>query len=112
MAETYDWSGFYEALCRHGPSILTGIDEDLREMIEGWGSTTDMFWSEGLQELLAQGTADGDLRAGVLAAIELWRENVLQTLEADFAIELDWQAVNIDTTSPLIDDLVEVTTPK
>ena len=112
MTETYDWSVFYEALCRHGPSLLVGIDEDLRDVIGDIASSTDMFWSEGLQELLAEGAANGDLRAGVLTALELWRENVLQTLEADFAVELDWQAVNIDTASPLVDELVEVAAPK
>jgi hypothetical protein len=112
MAETYNWSSFYEALCRHGPNPLLGIDDDLREMIEVAGSSTDMFWSEGLQELLAEGAANDDLRAGVLSALELWRENVLQTLEADFGFELDWQAVSIDTASPLIDELVAAASPR
>ena len=110
MAETCDWSSFYEALCRHGPSLLLGIGGGTREMIAAVGSSTDMFWSEGLQELLEEGAADGSVRAGVLSALELWRENVLQTLEANFAIELDWQAVRIDTNGPLIDELVDAAT--
>jgi hypothetical protein len=107
MAETYNWSSFYEALCHHGPNLLLEIDDDGREMIEVAASSTDMFWSDGLQELLAEGAADGDVRAGVLSVLELWRENVLETLDADFGIELDWQTVRVDAASPLIDELVE-----
>ena len=111
MSETYDWSNFYDTLCRHGPNLLLGIDDDSRVHLGIAASSTDMFWSEGLQELLAEGAANGTLRAGVLAALELWRENVLQTLEADFGFELDWQTVSIDTASPLIDELVEAARP-
>jgi len=111
MSETYNWSHFYESLCRHGPNLLLGIDDDLREMIELAGSSTDMFWSDGLQELLAEGAANGDVRAGVLSVLELWRENVLQTLDADFGIELDWQTVTLDDANPLIDELVEAASP-
>jgi hypothetical protein len=111
MAENYDWSSFYDALCRHGPKLLLGIDGDLREMIDVAGSSTDMFWSEGLHELLAEGAASGNVRAGVLSALELWRENVLDTLEANFGIELDWQTVTIDAANPLIDVLVAGASP-
>ena len=79
----YNWPRFYRALCRQGPNLLLGVDEDLREIIKMSASTTDMFWSEGLQELLAVGAADGDMRAGVLSVLELWRENVLETLIPD-----------------------------
>jgi hypothetical protein len=112
MTETYNWSIFYDALSRHGPNLLLGIDDELREMIEELGSSTDMFWSDGLQDCLAQGAEQGDLRAGVLSALELWRENVLQALDSNFGIELDWQAVSIDTTSPLIDELVAAAAPR
>ncbi len=111
MAETYDWSSFYEALCRHGPNLLLGIDDDRRELIGVVASTEDMFWSDGLQDLLAQGAADGDVRAGVLSALELWRENVLEALDANFGIELGWQTVSVDPASPLIDELVEAASP-
>jgi hypothetical protein len=111
MAETYNWSSFYDALCRHGPDLLTGIDDDLREIIADVAATTDMFWSDGLQEQLAEGAANGNLRAGVMAAINLWRENVLETLDADFSFELNWHRVTIDAASPLVDKLVEAATP-
>lgn len=111
MPEIYDWSSFYTALCQHGPTLLLGIDDETREMILNLASTTDIFWSDGLQELLAEGTANGNLRAGVMAAINLWRENVLQVLADDFALELDWQTVRIDKTSPLVDELVEAAMP-
>ena len=80
-------------------------------MIEGFASSTDMFWSDGLQELLGEGANNGDVRAGVLSVLELWRENVLQAVDANFGIELEWKAVSIDTASPLIDQLVEAATP-
>ena len=67
MVESFDWSGFYTTLCRHGPSLLVGINEGLRDVIGEVASTTDMFWSQGLQVLLEQGAADGNLRGGVLA---------------------------------------------
>ena len=111
MTETYDWSSFYNALGKLGPRLLKGIDDDTCEMIEEFASSTDMFWSDGLQELLAEGANNGDLRAGVLAVLELWRENVLQTIDTDFGIELDWQTVSIDAASLLIDELVEAATP-
>jgi len=88
-----------------------GIDDETRSMIMDLASTTDMFWSDGLQEHLAEGAADGNLRAGVLSALELWRENVLQALDADFGIELDWQAVTFDTSNPLVDDMVAAAAP-
>ena len=111
MPEIYDWSSFYTALCQYGPTLLLGIDDETREMILDLASTTDMFWSDGLQELLAEGAANGDLRAGVLAALDLWRENVLETLDADFSFELNWHRVTIDAASPLINKLVEAATP-
>jgi len=33
---------------------------------------------------------------------------VLDTLDSSYGIELDWEQVCIDDTSPLIDDLVKV----
>ena len=103
----YNWTRFYNALCRHGPNMLLGVDEDTLEIIKMFASTTDMFWSDGLEECLAIGFANGDRRAGVLSALELWRENVLEALDSNFGMELDWELVCIDDTSPLIDELVE-----
>ena len=107
----YFWPRFYTTLCRQGPSLLLGVNEDLREVIQMSASSTDMFWSEGLEDLLAAGAADGDLRAGVLSVLELWRENVLEALDTGFGIELDWELVRIDDASPLIDELVEAASP-
>ena len=112
MTADYDWSNFYNALRQQGPNLLLGIDGVTRELILELASTTDMFWSDGLQDLLAAGAAEGDLHAGVLSTLDLWRENVLQGLAADFGIELNWQAVSIDTASPLIDELVAAAAPK
>lgn len=111
MANTYNWSRFYRALCRHGPNLLAEIDEGTREIIEMYASSTDMFWSEGLEECLAEGAAGDSLRNGVLSALELWRENVLDALATNFGIELDWDLVWLDNTSPLIDELVQAASP-
>ena len=114
MAETYDWSAFYRALCQHGPQLLLGIDDDdgVREVIAMTAANEpDDFWSDGLSDPLAEGAAAGDLRAGVRGALELWRENVLTTLSGNFGIELDWDVVTIDTDSPLIDVLVKAAAP-
>ena len=107
----YNWPRFYKGLCRHGATLLLGVDDDLREIIQMSASSMDLFWSEGLEELLAASAADGDMRAGVLSLLELWRVNVLEILDTDFGNELDWELVCIDDTSPLIDELVEDALP-
>ena len=55
MTDSYNWSSFYNALGKLGPRLLIGTDEETRVLIEELASTTDMFWSDGLQELLAAG---------------------------------------------------------
>jgi hypothetical protein len=111
VIENYDWSCFYGMLCNLGPYLLIGIDDDTCEMIQEFASSTDMFWSDGLQDLLSVKAKHGDLRAGVISVLELWRENVLQVIDSDLGIELDWKTVHIDTTSPLIDELVDAAIP-
>jgi hypothetical protein len=111
MDETYDWAAFYGTLCEVGPRLLTGIEPDVLDMITTIAATADDFWSEGLVDLLAEGVTAGEMRAGVLAAVGLWRENVLQALSDNFGIELDRAAVTIDTDSPLVDDLVDAARP-
>jgi hypothetical protein len=111
MSNTYNWPRFYEALCRNGPNLLVGIDEGISEIIEINATSTDLFWSEGLEECLAEGAAGGSLQNGVLSALELWRENVLVKLADNFGIELDWELVRIRDASLLIDELVQAATP-
>ena len=111
MSDTYNWPRFYKLLCRHGPNLLLGLDDGMREIIEMNAASTDMFWSEGLEAGLAEGAAGGSLRNGALSALGLWRENVLDALDSNFGIELDWESVFIDNTSPLIDELVEADSP-
>ena len=112
MNETYNWSSFYRALCRYGPNLLVGIDEGVREIIEMSSTSTDMFWSEGLEECLGDEAAEGNLRGGVLSALEVWRENVIDRLDANFGIELDWELVGMDNNPALIDALVEAASPE
>ncbi len=111
MTEIYNWTRFYKLLCQHGPNLLDGIDEGMREIIEMNSASTDMFWSEGLEACLAEGAAGGSLRDGVLSALELWRENVLDALDTNFGIELNWDQFWIDGASPLIDELVAAASP-
>lgn len=106
MNQAYNWSGFYNALCHHGPDLLVGIDEDLREVIKELSTSTDMFWSEGLEASLAEGAASGALREGVLRALEDWRFNLIDQLDASFGISLDRGQVSIETDSPKIEVLV------
>lgn len=103
----YNWSDFYNALCQHGPDLLVGIDEDLREIIKEISTTTDMFWSESLEEILAEAAAAGSLRDGVLQAVDQWRYNVIDQLDAAFSIALDMDEVIINSNSPIIDQLVK-----
>ena len=108
----YNWPSFYNALSQLGPTLLLGVNKNLRDVIKMAAADTDMFWSEGLEEFLRIGAVDGDMRSGVLSALELWRENVLDALESSFGIELDWEMVAIDYGSPLIDALVEAALPE
>ena len=109
--QAYNWSAFYNALCQHGPDLLVGVDEGLREVIKELSTTTDMFWSEGMEASLAEGAAAGDLREGVLLALDQWRFNVIDQLDASFGISLDWEQVSIDADSPIIDVLVDAASP-
>jgi hypothetical protein len=70
-----------------------------------------MYFPAEDEEIQAAGAADGDMRDGVLSVIALWREKVLEILDTDFGIELDWELVCIDDASPLIDELVEEASP-
>ena len=105
MPKSYDWSSFYDSLCQHGPELLLGIDDDVREIIAITAETTDTFWSDGLQEQMSIASEEG-LRAGVLAALEVWRENVIAALDDNFGIQLDRGAVRIDPESPILTALV------
>lgn len=104
MPNTYDWSSFYQALCQHGPNLLLGIDDEVREIIAMTAETSDMYWSDGMEEQMAIGAEEG-LRAGVLAALEVWRENVLAALDSNFGILLDRGTVRINKDSPLLIEL-------
>jgi len=110
VSESYEWSGFYGALCARGPRLLEGIDDEIRDII-ALTAETDSFWSDGLQSALADGASRGELRSGVLAAVELWRENVLAVLSDDYAIDLDRGSVTVDAGNPVIDELVAAATP-
>jgi len=44
-------------------------------------------------------SSDGDLAAGVVATLELWRDNVLAA-RFDSTIDLDWARVAGDVESP------------
>jgi hypothetical protein len=105
MTEGYDWAGFYRALCDRGPRLLEGIDDETREIVV-LVAETDSFWSEDMESVLAEGAGRGEMQSGVLAALEVWRENVLTALSEEYAIDLDWAVVTIDAGSPLIDELV------
>jgi len=101
--QLFNWSDFYNALCQHGPNLLVGIDEDLREVIKELSPTTDMFWSEVPEASLADGSASDDLQKGVWVALDDWRFNVINQLASSFGISLDWEQVSVDDDSPIVD---------
>jgi hypothetical protein len=105
----HNWSEFYNALCQQGPDLLVGIDEDLREVIKQISTTTDMFWSESLEERLEPGAVSSSLRDCVLQALDQWRYNVIDALEAAFGITLEMDDVTINADSPIVDRLVDAT---
>ena len=89
---TADWGTFYRAVCEQAGSLLTGIDQATGEAIQA-AATTDVFWSDSLLATFEDFSVD-DTRIGVEAALEVWRENVLEVL-GDL-LDLDRQAVRID----------------
>ncbi len=107
MDKPYNWTDFYNALCKLGPDLLQGISEDLREATTIISTTSDMFWSESLEEILAEGARAGSLRDGVLQAVDAWLENVIDALNVSFGMDFDMNQVTINTDSPIIDQLVE-----
>jgi len=106
-----DWSSFDETLRVIGPRILGGIDDEVRELVEWLAVSTDEFFSADLQATLVDRTDADGLRAGVVAALDVWRGNVVDPLSADFAIDLDWSSTAIDPTSPLVEELVQAARP-
>lgn len=107
MTLFYNWSAFYNELCQLGPDLLVGIPEDVREVIKEISATEDMFWSDNLEEFLAEGVAAGSIRDGVLQALDQWRMNVVDQLDANFGIPLDMNQISINASSPMIEQLVE-----
>lgn len=105
MEEQYDWPAFYAALCTHGPELLDGLDDEVRDLVAAIASSGDEFWSDGLESALAEGATTSDLRAGVLAALDTWRANVLDVLAGDYGIELDPGEVQVIAASPAVDAL-------
>jgi hypothetical protein len=103
----YNWSGFYSELCQHGPDLLEGIDEDLRELIKEISMTTDMFWSESLEEIMVEAANAGSLRDGVLQVIDQWRYNVIEELDSNFGITLEINEVIINPNNLIIDLLID-----
>ncbi len=102
-----NWSEFFNALCQQGPDLLVGIDENLRRVIKEISTTTDMFWAESLEESLRESAAAGSLRDGVLQAVDQWRYNVMDKLDAAFSITFGRDEVTINDRSSIIDRLVD-----
>lgn len=108
--QLFNWSNFYTSLCQFGPDLLMGIDDGLREVIKELSTTTDMFWTEGLEEFLAIGAAEDTLKEGILQALDQWKENIVNEMDGSFGISLDLDEVSINANSPLIDVLMEAAT--
>jgi hypothetical protein len=70
-----------------------------------------MFWSDNLEELLAEGAAVDQVRNGVFQALDQWQINVVYQLDAGFGIALDTDTVSINSNSPMIDQLIDAASP-
>ena len=99
---TADWSAFYLAVCDQAGSILTGLDDESREVIATAASTSDIFWSASMLDAFEDFTGES-VRRGVEISLEVWRENVLEVF-GDL-LDLEWKAVGIDPAA--VDRLVE-----
>jgi hypothetical protein len=90
---TADWGAFYRAVCESAGSLLTGLDDDDREVIAEGAAGTDMFWSASMLDAFVD-FSEESTREGVEAALEVWRENVLAAF-GDL-LDLDRSAVAVD----------------
>lgn len=107
----YDWSRFYRALSDKGPRLLEGLDPILVELIRDIARGTDSFWSESLYETFVMSAVEGDLRQGVLDALEVWLRTVKYYLlyesgPASLSEELV-ESMSLRLDDPLVDELVE-----
>ena len=89
---TADWGSFYRAVCERAGSLLTGLDDESAAVIGAAASSSDVFWSESLLATFEDFSAESP-RAGVEAALEVWRENVLEVF-GDL-LDLDRRAVRV-----------------
>ena len=111
--ENYNWPRFYKLLGKKGPDLLTGVEKNVIDtFIRDEARETDEFLSYDMEEALSEGAAAGDLREGVINALEAWKESIISNY-FDFGTGLgdDIQNIEIDLDSPIIDELVEAAKP-
>jgi hypothetical protein len=108
--QDHDWTSFYQVLCDQGPRLLTGIGPGLRAYVAEEARSSDAFWSPELESLLATGASDGDLRQGVILAVQQWKCNVVQHLE-EMAFEIDTDSIALEMDPQVIRELVRAARP-
>lgn len=108
MSVDLNWGRFYRALGTKGPRLIHGLDPAIVEWIQTIAESSDAFWSESLYELLSMGAQAGDLRRGVIDAVEEWCANVRNHLrsEEDLSESLI-ETLHLELDDAVIDELVQ-----
>ena len=101
MESIPNWPRFYRALCRFGPVALTGLPRCWVPGLQLHASSTDLFWSDGMQETLT--AYWNEPSTAVERVMELFTENVRRELEEfPFSMWGSWQrSPNFDELLPM-----------
>ena len=112
-SENYNWPRFYKVLGEKGPDVLIGVDKKVIDsFIRDKAKNTDEFYTYDIEIYLSEGASAGDLREGVINALEAWKESIISNY-FDFGTGLGdgIENIEIDFESKIIDELVEAAKP-
>lgn len=112
--EKYNWPRFYTLLGEKGPDLLIGVEKNVIDtFIRDHSRETDEFCSYDVELALSEGASEGDLRGGVINALEAWKETIISNY-FDFGTGLGEgiKNIGIDLESKIIDELVEAAKPE
>lgn len=100
--KTPNWPRFYRALCRFGPVALTGVPRCWVPALQSHASSSDLFWSDGMQETLTAFWNEPSI--AVERVMDLFTDAVRRELEEfPFSVSGSWQgSSNSDELLPAL----------